>query len=81
MAQVAASVSSPIEGDEDKVIGYARRATLLSISRDIGLQCRAQNLEFLRCKADSTDPEACLAAGTAVTKCAESTYEIGRAHV
>lgn len=38
----------------------------------IGKSCDRENLEFIKCKAQSPDPSVCLNQGRAVTACAQN---------
>eukprot|EP00903_Cladosiphon_okamuranus_P015579 g14384.t1 len=55
----------------DKEMGpqSATRDVLISAAKMIGEDCVDENLAFTKCKAEHSDPEACLKLGAAVFEC------------
>ena len=44
-------------------------AVLMSISKHVAVRCSKVNKAFMECKSKDASPDACLAAGDAVTAC------------
>lgn len=55
----------------DEEISYqsATRDVLLTAAKVIGSQCVDANLAFTKCKAEHSDPQACLKLGAEVLEC------------
>ncbi|KAL8161294.1 hypothetical protein V2J09_012783 [Rumex salicifolius] len=47
----------------------ATSSSLMMSSKHIGIRCRNENLDFLRCKKKDANPEKCLHKGREVTRC------------
>ncbi|CAM9800040.1 unnamed protein product [Ectocarpus sp. 6 AP-2014] len=56
-------------GEEDMPFESATRDVLMSTSKLLGSSCVDESLAFTKCKAENSDPEACLKLGVAVLEC------------
>lgn len=50
-------------------------SVLLGSSELIGQQCRAQNIEFMKCKQSNSNPSNCLEKGSSVMSCVTDTLQ------